>query len=238
MSDTTTTEQAPEASSVALERVIGQLRERVSDLSYDELLRKLSPAVAPRAEIEVLDLPDVSPLSDDQKAALVKLPLVYGKVVPDTVRALEPAELQSLLEERYVLDEIEATIKKRKESIRSAICNHIDKQHEGEDGVERDDKGHVLIKEKVKVTGQPKCFSLELRTEAPEATAEGLKALADDPEFSEFTHDDYLEMTVPARVVDEHRVMLALRKNPVLLRALAKATRPGRTTASLYVRKA
>jgi hypothetical protein len=240
MSDTTATE-VPEQQdpSVALERVVGQLRESLTDLSYDELLRKLSPAVAAsRALVVAPDLPVVSPLSDATKAALTKLPLVFAKIVPDTVRKLEPEELDGLLEERYVLDEIEGTIKKRKESIRSAVCNHLDTEHADDANLERDDKGHVLIKERIIVAKQPKCFSLELRSDAPEVTAEALKAVADDPDFDGFTHDDYLEMTTPVRVVDEHKTMLRLRKDPTLLRALAEATRPGKTTASLYLRKA
>lgn len=238
MSDTTVTEPEKTEPSKALERITSDLRGALADISLDDLLKKLQPALAPRAEVELLDIPAISPLSDEQKAALTKLPLVYGKVCPDTVRKLEATEVKDLLEERYVLDDVEDICKKRKEAIRSAVCNHIDMEH-ADDDLPRDDKGHVLIKEKVKVAGQPKCFSLELRSyEPPFVTAEALKELADDPEVENFSQADYLAMTTQTRVVDEHKVMLALQKNPVLLQAIAKATRPGKTGASLFVRKA
>lgn len=232
MSDTATNETTTD-----LERVVGQLRPLVADLSFDELLRRFVPAVAPRVEIEQIDLPTVSPLTDEQKAALTLLPKVFGKVNTTERRKLEPAELGDLLDERVVIGDIGAFLDKRKEAIRTMVLNHIDTAHaDDKKPVEHDSKGHVLIAEKVRVEGKAKCFSVELREGTPDVDADVLKEIAQDDAYPEFTNDDYLAMTTATRVVDEHKVMLALRKDPTLLRALAKATRPGKTTASLNLR--
>lgn len=64
-----------------------------------------------------------------------------------------------------------------------------------------------------------------------------LKELADDPECNFFSHEDYLSFTRPERVFDENKAMLAIRKNPKLIMAIAKATRAGNVSAALNLRK-
>ena len=49
-------------------------------------------------------------------------------------------------------------------------------------------------------------------------------------------HKTFLALTRPVRVVDEVGVMAAVRKDPKILAALAKATTPGKKSTAINVR--
>jgi hypothetical protein len=68
------------------------------------------------------------------------------------------------------------------------------------------------------------------------ASADELEALETDPEFADiFTHDDFLAMTTPVRMVDE-KILILLRSKGELIKVLAKASAMGNATASLFMR--
>jgi len=94
---------------------------------------------------------------------------------------------------------------------------------------------HYLVPGSAGVVDRSKVFRRELRTEAPVLTAEGLAMLEDQ---GSLTHDEFLALTSPVRVVDEAKVLLWLRSHAAKAPLLRDAMTHGSTTASLFVRKA
>lgn len=179
-------------------------------------------------------------LTDEQKEALDKFPAVYGQVVPQERRALEVAEASALLDEKDTLKTIKKLAADREQDIRTTVFNHLDVlvEEEGlDESAERDDKGHYVVAGEVfGEDDSPHKFVRQVSEQSPALSEAALRELSEDPEV-EFTHDDYLAMTSPIRVVDENKVMLELKKRPELLSAIQKAVTPGRKSASLYARK-
>lgn len=210
------------------------------DIALKDLLKALSP------EAEAQPVPSEVPLpaeiTDEEHVALDRVGEVYGSVVPAERRMLEPAEVHTLVEERLTLDTIEKMSKRRKEDIRTIIFNHLDVEVE-ESGIDleapRDKRGHYVVEGQV--IGQsdtPKKFKREVRESSPSISESALKALSEDPDVPDFTHEDYLAMTTQTRVVDENKIMLALKNKPELIHAISKAVTPGGKTAALTVRNA
>lgn len=183
-------------------------------------------------------LPVPAVITDKQKAALNKLPKVFGLAVPDERRELTPEEVVSLVDEKQTFDEIDKLSKTRKESIRTTLFNHWDVEAESQgipEGTERDKDGHYILAAETPVPEREKRWTRQLGEKAPTLDADALQELIDDPDV-DFTKEDYLSMTVQTRVFDENKAMLALKKNPKLVAAIARATKPGGKTASLYLR--
>jgi hypothetical protein len=163
--------------------------------------------------------------------------------VPATRRELATPEITALIKERMVLDEIANMVAARKDGLRTTVFNHLDVKVEGSaafdaDEVQVDDKGHFVVAGEARGEGVSKRFTREPRSAAPDLSVDKLKAMADDPECDLLTPQDFLAMTEQRRVVSEPRVMMALQRNPKLLRAIAEATDPGRSTGAFFLRKA
>lgn len=250
---TPTVEEADAAA--ALERVQQAIAKVASDsINFTDLLRLVAPTpVLPPPPAQAPPLPVIT---DEQRRALARVIEVFGVVVPDTRRTLAVPEVSALIEERLVLDEISELAEKRKDGIRTAVCNHLDCKIEEEAETlraagetaelpPRDGKGHYVKPGKVGAPGQPKQFSREVRSGAVSVDVDLLRALADDPALQEglaeagvdFTHEDYLAMTRPVRVLDEAKVMIALRSNPSLVHAIRLATKAAPATAAVSMRK-
>lgn len=199
------------------------------------------PAVRPEPP-EKTPLPAV--ITDDERAALALLPLVFGQVNPDTKRKLTEPELTKIFEERQTLDTVEKMTASRKADIRTAVVNHLDEVSReaglGED-TWFDSEGHVLKTAHVNIPGSKKCFSWEVREGNPSGLAiseSSLRDLSLNPEIP-FSHEDYLAVTSQVRVIDENKFILHLRKHPELLPEIAKAVTPaGAPVGSFYVRAA
>lgn len=247
-------QQSPEEISAALAAELGQTpppsadlellvktaTEKLHDTAVDlaQVLRALSPPAEKPALPSEPPLPAV--ITEEQEEALRRLPEVFGKVVPHQVRKLTQPELAALAEERDVLDEIARMATKRKDDgIRVAVANHFDteyqEKHADDEEIERDKRGHIVAADEVRIPDLGKKFVRQVSESAPGLSGAALKALETTGELS---HDDYLAMTRPERIVDENKIMLLLRKKPELLRALQKATTPASKTASIYLRKA
>lgn len=154
-------------------------------------------------------------------------------------RLLDQSEIDALNEERVQLDAMEKYITARKAAHRAMIFNHLDVEIERDCGdavPEADDKGHYVLPGEVYTTGGHR-FTRELRKGSPELTAEALRNVEDEFDDSVFSHEDYLAMTTPVRVLDEEKTLILLRTKPELVEVLARASKPGKTTASLYRRK-
>lgn len=228
----------PEAAQ-STEALVRQVVAKIEDgaVSLSDLLKIVAAKPDPLPVPEHLPLP--AQITPDQRKALERLPEVFGRVVPVERCSLQPVEVKALHVERETLDEIEKMAAKRKEGIRTAVCNHLDvlferTQAEEAQAAPRDKDGHYVVAGKTPIPDSDKCFSREVRGGAVALSPALLQALV---EAGELEHDDYLAMTTQERVLDENKVMLRLKKKPNLVSVLAKATTVGHSTASLYVRK-
>ena len=187
---------------------------------------------------EVVSVPDNIPLpaqiTIEQANAVARLHEVYGKVQPQEVRKLEPTEVNDLMEERLVLDEVESIAKVRKESIRTAVLNHIDSVIPESDGEGRNKEGHLLVQARVHPSDHDKDFSWEVSNRGGTLDETALRALDASGAIS---HEDYLAMTDQVRVVNESKVLDMLRKKPELLDRIGEAVSPTSKVGSLYIRK-
>ena len=240
-----------------IERVESALS-KIDDLSYADLLKILARPVRDEPPGAAPPLPVA--ITEEQSRALARLQEVYGKVMPTERRELARAEVRDLMEERLVLDEIEGMTKKRKEDQRTIIFNHFDAGYDRAVGVDgekdmgrepppRNKDGHYVFADDEAVPELGKKFTREVRkgtvTMNPrdlealvtdeEAKAEIRKALNDDT--WDFTHKDFIALTVQTRLFDENKAMIALRKNPGLVAALGHVTKSSAPVVSFHIRK-
>lgn len=244
MTSSTETTETPTPSQ-DLDTLVKAAVEKINkgSMTMAQLLKALSPHAVGETPGGATPLPAI--ITDDERKALDRVVEVFGRVVPTERRMLQPAEVDALIEEKEVLDTVKKMAAKRLSDggIRTTVFNHFDTEAEaGEDfepeQVECDATGHYLTDGEALGTGNTGMrYTREVREGAPTLDAEALKALADDPDFEGFDHKDYLAMTAQVRLVDENKVMLALKKNPSLVMAIARATKPGKKTASLNLRK-
>ncbi len=183
-------------------------------------------------------------ITDEQRQSLARVEEVFGSVVPTEVRALTNEEVGALLEERDVLAKVKTMAEKRMDGIRTTVLNHLDEDLRAslDPGVienlltEKD--GHLLPPESTEVAGPPESptkFLVVPSTGSASFDQAKLKAMADDPDDDRIDAKDYLAMTTQVRVFDKPKALLAIRKKPSLLRAVAAAT--GRGTPTLTVRQ-
>jgi len=194
------------------------------------------------AEVVVASPSVPTAITESQRTAIDALPSVYGKVVPTEKRMLQAVEVKALADEREALDELEKMVKVRREAIRTTVVNHMDEalfsclSDSEREALDLDAEGHVLTAQRLAIPDEAKTFSWEMRETAASLDAEALAAL--DAE-GHIDHDLYLSMTSQVRVIDEMKVMAALQTQPrETLDAIALATKPGKRTGALYIRKA
>lgn len=232
-------EPPAEASPTAdLEQVVRLVVDRINDgsLSFGDLLKHLAPP--PPTPVVPAHAPVPAHITDEQRLAINKLDTVFGKVVPTDRRKLQPVEVTALVEEKRTLDQLKKLAEDRHEGMRTTIFNHLDIEAEeagvASDTTPRDKRGHyVLPGEALGAPGTGKRFTREVREGSPSLDAEALKKLVGSLDF---TNDDYLEMTTQTRLVDEHKVMLALKKKPSLIQVIKAATRRSEPTAAINLR--
>lgn len=232
-------EAEPTATSTEVEQVVKAVG--AGDIeNYRDLLTKL----ARTRTTEIVPLPAEPPvpatITDKAKAALNRLPKVFGKVVPTTRRMLEDQEVKDLVAERETLDEIEKMAKDRKEAIRTTVFNHLDVEFEAKHADEvgetpREENGHFVVTGEIKVPGVDKRFTREVRSGSVDLTSDDLKALEAE---GLITHQDFLDATEPIRYLNENKLMLLLKRKPELVRVIAPRIKTSKTTASFYMRKA
>jgi hypothetical protein len=197
-----------------------------------------TPAAAPEPAVEPAPPVPLS-LSDKEKAALARLPEVYGKVMPTKARALTHPEAAAIVEEREVIDTLLKILKSRKDdSIREIIAFHLDSvaADEARTGAERDDKGHLLLKQEVVVDGTSRKFQRILNEGAP--VMPSAADLLAEYEAGRLTRMEYLALTsVPEvpRVFDPDKARVAFKKDPGLLFRVARLAKPGKKTSTIKV---
>lgn len=228
------TDQKPSTDVVALDtQTLDALRG--GTLTLSALAKAIAPKAAPATPPATVPLP--REISATQREAIERMPEVYGRVNPNSRRELEAAEIEDLIVERTTLDTVKKTAEARLADITTIAHNHLDVVIERTVPEDQrppiDEKGHYIQAGRFGVPGQDKEFSREIREGSASLDTSALEALV---ESGDLTRKEYLSMTRQVRVVDEALVMLAVRKNPSLVKALAKATRPGTTGTSMYVR--
>lgn len=181
------------------------------------------------AKVGSRQVPDVVALTDEQRKALRRLPEVYGSVVPLEDRRLTEDEMEAIVVERTVIDTILAPLKKRKEeSIREVLANHLDHLLEAEtpeaDRPSSDPKGHYRTRQDVSVPKTGKKVQRTVTDPEPYLTAAAALRAYEDGAIDRAT---YLKITtkpdVP-RVLDESGLTKAVKKDPSLMLALAQYT--------------
>lgn len=221
-------------------QVVERLRGGVVDLS--EILTLVSPGyVSPPAPAK-LPLPAV--ITDEQRAALERFTEVFGSVVPTERRALTEAEGDALLHERAVIVEVKKLAESREADIKTTVHNAMDVDFEATfdpdadlpEGVYRNKDGHYVVEGEVHGGGDT-AFRRGVRAGKDVLDVAALQALADDPDEPCITHAEYLAMTTQTRVVDENKVMLALKSKPHLIEAIRRATVTNPPTAAITVGK-
>ena len=111
-----------------------------TSMSMTDLLKALAPA--PVSEPSPAKVPAPRKITEKQRAAIERMPEVYGQVVPSERRALTSNEVRSLLDERVTLDEVKKAATARLEDITLIAHNHLDVEVEEE---ERPTLGPIVI---------------------------------------------------------------------------------------------
>lgn len=145
-----------------------------------------------------------------------------------------------------MLTDITKMAKDRTEAIRTTVLNHSDAtildgltdEEIASLDLKRDKDGHYVPLESTEVRGAPSDptkFNVVVTKGSAGLNVEALKAMAKDPEDDRITWQEFLSMTEPVRVFDNAKAIIAARKNPELLKAVAACTTTGQP--SLQVRQ-
>lgn len=185
--------------------------------------------------------PVVRAMTDTERAALQRLPEVYGKVTPTKDRALNATELHDIVEEREVLDVILALCKKRKdESIRETLANHLDHVYEVPEGAEPppvDEKGHYQIKHEIPVPGTDKKVQKTVSEPKPFLSMAAVQKAHEDGLLDRKTYLAITKQPEVPRVLDEDGLVKAIKRDPSLLFRLAPLTETPKKTTTIKVAK-
>lgn len=174
-------------------------------------------------------------ITAELRAALRKLPEVFGSVVPTEPRRLEQAEVDRLTEERDVIAQVITALGKRDKDIDEAVRHHMDALAPADapviqTGVAR---GHRLLAGEgqpfeVPVTGMSDAWQ-QRRVAGKAELSIGL--LADLLADGSITREEFNALTVPVRELDESKIRAATRKSPARFLSILRAvtTRKGDT---------
>lgn len=233
MTDQQTTEVV--ASDAVVAQMLSLIDASKGKLTFAEALEKVLSAevktVAARPEAV-----KPIPITEEQRAALAKIPEIYGKVAPSSARILSKAEAKDIVEERAVIDTVLGLLAARKDkSIRETIANHLDRDAEthlgADEHTEKDANGHYALKQDFPVEGT----SLKMSRSVTDPKATVSSAMIEElHKAGVFDRAEYLSITsVPevARNFDEAKARKAIKANPGLLSKIAQATtKPAKTT--------
>lgn len=206
-------------------------------------------------------VPQTPILTDEDKAALVRLPEVFGKVIVEQRRRLEDDEIAALYDEREVVKQVMSVLDGRVEVINENVRTHVDVDHEERgiavpkdfvregkvltEATPRDAKGHYIFARpqqptRVRIPGTNMDFSLEYRKGSDSGVTIDSNHLLDLYEAGEITREQYLAVTREVRVFDEKKASAAILRDETLLEVIAKVTKrvaPGKPGTNLQVRK-
>jgi hypothetical protein len=194
------------------------------------LTEVLSGLVRPKKQDKVVKVAKATPLTDADKEALSLLPAVYGAVCPTTRETLSPAERTLLMQERLIVDRVLAVAERRKEAIKTIICNDFDVTFETDNLVDEttpvNGDGHYLLMgtHQVPAAGTNHVWSWEVSKGGdPKLSKQKLYDLCHG---GALTHKDWLAMTYePAvtREFSEEKAFDYIKAHPELLEHLEAA---------------
>lgn len=216
--------------------------------SWADVVRAALAAEAKATEADsapVVETPLPKPLvlsADEQEALEAFATQATNLMVPPNRRMMTVAELTSVTGFLATTKVVAKLVKRATEdTIKPAFHNHFDVKAE-KDGVadprttpRHPKSGHYLLEDKTsgKVDGLPASAEREVRGGSVSLTVEGLKALEEKGVIDRLT---FLSLTSQVRVVDEDKVMAAVRKNPELVEKLRQATSVSDPTIALTIR--
>ncbi len=200
---------------------------------------------------EVIKKQPVAPpaITDKQKAALARIPDLYGKVTPTTIRLLTDEELRDLVEERQLIDDIVKFLNARKtETIRETLAYHLDLLAEADaekakaeglhfDPLTTDAKGeHYAVKQDVQVPDSEHVVARTVTGGKPVLTIAAVEkahkeGLIDRPTYLAITKTPEV-----SRVLDSDGMAKAIKKDPSLLFRLADLTDPVKPGTTITVK--
>jgi hypothetical protein len=160
---------------------------------------------------------------------------------PAARRELSATERDRLLSFYVTYQTASKAVERAKAAIRTTFFNHLDVQAEkaglaNPEETPRDKAGHYLLPGDLAIEGHDYRMTREVSEPTVDLNADDLKALVD---MGALPHETYLALTTQVRVVDEAKVMEAVRKDNTLLATLSHATRVTRAgSVSLNQRKA
>jgi hypothetical protein len=246
MTDTETagTAVAQQVAEAALARMQDAKPWTVADLA--KILAGPAPEIAQDAPFPAAP-PKVN-ITVGLKAALRKLPSVFGVVTPTEHRKLEQDELRRLTEEVVVIETIKSQLGDRLEAAKEAVRHHMD--FLGDDALkgggellrvaEGVAKGHVIVASpgtpfKLQVEGAEDPWEQRYVAGKPSVVGTKIPSLE---KHGAITHAEALACTREVRVFDEDKLAGLIRKNPErgveILRLLTSVSAP---SASLYAPK-
>lgn len=166
-------------------------------------------------------------ITPELRAALRRLPDVFGSVVPTEARKLEKAEIERITEERTIINRVITDLGKRDKAIDEAMRSHMDALARTDAPVIADGvaKGHRLLATdghpfEVPVEGYEDAWQ-QRRVAGKAEMSIGL--LADLLASEKITDKEFLSLTVPVRVLDEAKVRQAMRKSPARVLSILRA---------------
>jgi hypothetical protein len=196
------------------------------------LLRDEAPAPVEPPKVEAASPVKITP---ELRAALRRLPDVFGSVVLTEPRKLEQAEVDRITEERDVISQVVTALGRRDKDIDEALRHHMDAYAQPSTpviaaGVAR---GHRLLASEghpfeVPVTGMADAWQ-QRRVAGKAELSVGL--LADLLADGSITRAEFNALTVPVRELDEARIRAATRRSPARVLSILRAitTRKGDT---------
>jgi hypothetical protein len=166
-------------------------------------------------------LPKEVAVTNEHRVALSRLADEVAKVDwPSERRQLTEAEEAQLAELLEIVKTAQGVVDDAKDSLRTALFNHLDVQAEASGAVNsftpRDGKGFYLL------PGEGKGFKREFRSGTPSADADKLAELVAEGALDK---RDYLAATRATRVVDEGGFLKLVARKPHLLPLLRRAVR-------------
>lgn len=196
------------------------------------------------------------PLTEDERAALKRLPQVFGSVAPTTRRKLNATEMESLVDERNVISTILSRLEERKsDSIRETLAHHFDvlaeeealrglpegvskrAQKEAVASIRRDAKGHYAVKQEQQ-TEHGKAQRIVSGGKVSGPTSADIQRLYDEGKIDRKTWMAITEVPVvapPKRNLSQARLREAVKRDPSLMFLLAGVTRENLPTTTIKV---
>jgi hypothetical protein len=166
-------------------------------------------------------------ITPELKAALKRLPEVFGSVAPTEARKLEAAEVRRLTDERTVLNQVITALGSRDKDIDEAIRSHMDALAAEDAPViaEGVAKGHRLLASEgdpfeVPVEGYEDAWQ-QRKVRGKAEMSLGL--LTDLLVAEKITREEFMSLTAQVRVLDEDRIKKAVRRNPARILSVLKA---------------